>query len=106
MFNFDISMTLGPGQEMTLTLINHIPSLVVCFCQLSGRRLLSEISIVFTFSHAQAYVSIIDLALKLVQVILGPSLEQTTISWSPRYDIPSFVKIGLPVLEKKIFEHL
>ena len=28
----------------------------------------------------------------------------TTIGWSPRYYIPKFVKIGLPVLEK-IFEH-
>ena len=24
--------------------------------------------------------------------------------WSPQYYIPSFVEIGLPVLEKKIFE--
>ena len=28
------------------------------------------------------------------------------ISWSPRCYIPSFVKVGLPVLEKKIFEWL
>ena len=26
--------------------------------------------------------------------------------WSPRYYIPSFVEIGPPVLEKKIFERL
>ena len=32
------------------------------------------------------------------------SFEQTMIGWSPRCYIPSFVKIGPPVLEKKIFE--
>ena len=30
--------------------------------------------------------------------------EQTMISWSPRCYIPSFVEIGPPVPEKKIFE--
>ena len=40
-FHVHISITLGTGQEMTLTLItsNCIPSLVVCFCQLSGLRM-------------------------------------------------------------------
>ena len=76
-FYFDISMTLGPGQEMTFTLINHIPSLVVCFCQLSGLK----ISIVFTLSHVQAYVSRTDLAVNSIKVILGSPVEQTTQGW-------------------------
>ena len=45
-----------------------------------------------------------DLAIKLVKVIQGPSFEQTTMGWSPRYYIPGFVKIGPSVL-KKICEH-
>ena len=32
------------------------------------------------------------------------SFAQTTLGWSPRCYIPSFAEIGLPVLEKKIFE--
>ena len=32
------------------------------------------------------------------------SFEQTIIGWSPQCYIPSFMKIGLPVLEKKILE--
>ena len=31
-------------------------------------------------------------------------MEQTMMGRSPQCNIPSFVKIGLPVLEKKIFE--
>ena len=40
----------------------------------------------------------------LTKVTPGSSFEQTMMGWSPRCYIPSFVKIGLPVLEKKIFE--
>ena len=40
----------------------------------------------------------------LVKVTTGSSFEQTMITLSPRCYIPSFVEIGLPVLEKKIFE--
>ena len=32
------------------------------------------------------------------------SLEYTMMGWSPLSYIPSFVEIGLPVPEKKIFE--
>ena len=32
------------------------------------------------------------------------SFEQTMMGWIPRCYIPSFLKIGPPVLEKKIFE--
>ena len=38
------------------------------------------------------------------KVTPGSSFEQFMMGWSPRCYIPSFVKIGLPVLEKKIFE--
>ena len=34
----------------------------------------------------------------------GSSFEQTMMGWSPRCYIPSFMKIGLPVLEKKILK--
>ena len=34
----------------------------------------------------------------------GSSFEITMMGWTPRFYTPSFVKIGLPVLEKKIFE--
>ena len=61
-------------------------------------------SIIFTFSHVKAYVSKIDLAVKQVKVILGSSFYQTMVGCSPKCYIPSFVKIGLPVQEKKIFE--
>ena len=61
-------------------------------------------SIVFTFSHVKAYVPKIDIAVKYVKVILGSSFYQIMIGWSPRGYILSFMKIGLPVLEKKIFE--
>ena len=59
----------GQGQEMTLTEFNHIllsPPLVVCiyFFQVSGCNRFKTKSIVFTFSHAKAYVSKIDLAVK------------------------------------------
>ena len=43
-------------------------------------------------------------AIVSVKVTPGSSFEQTMMGWSPRCYIPSFVKIGLPVLEKKIFE--
>ena len=39
-----------------------------------------------------------------VKVTPGSLFEQTMMRWSPRCYIPSFVKIGPPVLEKKIFE--
>ena len=63
-----------------------------------------EKSIIFTFSHVKAYVYKIDLAVKYVKVILGSSFDQTVMGCSPKCFIPSFVKIGLPVHEKKIFE--
>ena len=65
--------------------------------------LVFKTSIVFTFSHGKAYVSKIDLAVKQVNVVLWASFDQTMMAWSLKYYIPSFVKIGLPVLEK-IFE--
>ena len=64
----------------------------------------SKISIIFTFSHVSAYISKIDLAVTQVKVMLGSSFYQTMMGCSPKCYIQSFVKIGLPVLEKKIFE--
>ena len=37
-------------------------------------------------------------------MILGSSFEHTMMGWRPQCYIPSFVEIGLPVPEKKIFE--
>ena len=34
----------------------------------------------------------------------GSPFEQIIMGWSPECCIPSFVEIGLPVLEEKIFE--
>ena len=34
----------------------------------------------------------------------GSSFEQTIMGWSPQCYVQSFVEIGQPVLEKKIFE--
>ena len=93
-------MTLGQCQEITLTLINYIPSLtpLVNF-QVSDCNS-TKISIVFAFSHEKPmYVSKIDIAIKKVKVILGSSSDQTMVGWSPRCYIPSFVEIGLSVLE-------
>ena len=45
-----------------------------------------------------------DLAVKQVKVTQRSSFEHTMMGWSPRCYIPSFVEIGLLVLEKKIFK--
>ena len=52
----------------------------------------------------QRSVTKFDLAVKYVKVTPGSSFEQTMMGLSPRCYIPSFVEIGLPVPEKKIFE--
>ena len=66
--------------------------------------ILSEKSTVFTFSYGKAYVTKFDLAVKKVKVTPGSSFAQFMMGWNPRCYIPSFVKIGPSVLEKKIFE--
>ena len=68
----------------------------------SQASIVSEKSTVFTFSYRK--VSKFDLVLKYVKVTPGSSFKQTMMGWSPRCYIPSFMKIGPPVLEKKIFE--
>ena len=45
-----------------------------------------------------------NLTVKKVKVTPGSSFLQTMMGRSPRCYIPSFVEIGPPVLEKKIFE--
>ena len=61
-------MTLGKGQEMTLTLISHtfIDSIGCLHLATfkSQAAIVSDISIVFAFSHVNAYFSEIDLAIK------------------------------------------
>ena len=84
--------------------------------------IVSEKSTFFTFSYRNVYESKrkamnrnwcnqkapydtkFDLVVKLVKVTPGSSLEQFTMDWSPHCYIPSFLKIGPPVLKKKIFE--
>ena len=91
-------MTLGQGQKIDSIGCLHLATFR------SQTATVSKISIVFAFSHVKAYVSKIDLAVKKVKVILWSSFDQTMMGWSPKCYIPSFAKIGLPVLEKKIFE--
>ena len=54
------------------------------------------------FSYKKAYLTKFDLAVKQVKVNPGSSFEQTMMSRSPHGYIPSFVKIGLLVPEKKV----
>ena len=61
-------MTLGQGQEMTLTLISHtfIDSIGCLHLATfkSQAAIVSNISIVFAFFHVNAYVSKIEIAIK------------------------------------------
>ena len=66
--------------------------------------IVSEKSTFLTFSYGKAQVTKFDLAIKYVKVNPGSSVEHTMMGWSPQCYIPSFVEIGLPVSEKKIFE--
>ena len=66
--------------------------------------IVSEKSTIFSFSYSKAFVSKVDLAVKYVKVTPMSSFEQFMMDWSPQCYIPSFVEIGLLVLEKKIFE--
>ena len=70
----------------------------------SQAAIVSEKSIVLTFSYKKVYVTKFDLAVNYVKVNLGSSFEQTMMGMSPRYYRPSFVAIELLVLEKKIFK--
>ena len=108
-FEFLYVHDLGPRSrndldlQYSLTFINSLRCLLLSTFR-SQAAIVSEKSTVFTFSHRKAYVTKFDLAVKWVKVTPGSSFEQTMIGWSPRCYIPSFVKIGLPVVEKKIFE--
>ena len=89
--------------QYSLTFINSLRCLLLPTFR-SLVAIVSEKSTVFTFSYRKASVSKFDLAVKKVKVTPGSSFEQTMMGWSPRCFIPSFVKIGPTVLEKKIFE--
>ena len=45
--------------------------------------IVSKVSIVFTSSNVQAYVTKTDIVIKLVKVNLEQSFEQTTMGWRP-----------------------
>ena len=84
------------------TFINSIRCLLLpTFRSLAA--ILSEKSTVFTFPHRNAYVTKFDVGVNQVKVNPGSSFIQTMMGWSPLCYIPSFVKIGPPVPEKKIF---
>ena len=70
----------------------------------SQALIVSEKSTIFTFSYRKAYVSKFDLAVKKVKVTPGSSFILTMMGRSPRCYIPNFVKIGQPVLEKKVLK--
>ena len=108
-FEFLYVHDLGPRSrndldlQYALTFINSLKCLLLSTFR-SLAAIISEKSNVFTFSHRKAYVTKFYLAVKYVKGTPGSSFEQTMIGWSPRCYIPSFVKIGPPVMEKKIFE--
>ena len=95
--------TLGQGQEMTLTFNTHIPSCAPTNFQVTGCYTFLKVHC-FHFSHRNAYVTKFDLGVNQVKVNPGSSFVQTMMGWSSRCYIPSFVKIGPPVPEKKIFK--
>ena len=70
--------------------------------------ILSEKPTVFIFSHRNACVTKFNLGVNQVKVNPGSPFIQTMMGWSPRYYIPSFVKIRPPVPEKifKGFYHI
>ena len=70
----------------------------------SQTAIISEKYIVFTFSCRKALVTKFGIVVKLVKVNPGSELEQTMMYQSPQCYIPSFVKFGPLVLEKKMFE--
>ena len=109
LFEFLYVHDLGPRSrnELDLQYLHTFTYSIRCLLLLTFRSLaaiVSEKSTVFTFSYRKALVTKFDLAVKSVKVTPGSSFEQTMMGWSPRCYIPSFVKIGLPFLEKKIFE--
>ena len=108
-FEFLYVHDLGPRSRNDLDLQYSLTFIKSFRCLLlptfrSLAAIVSEKSTVFPFSHRKAYVTKFDLAVKYVKVTPGSSFEQTMMGWSLRCYIPSFVKIGPPVLEKKIFE--
>ena len=75
-------MTLGHGQEITLTFNTNLPSFTQHLLTLrSQTAILFKKSTVFTFSYRKAYVTKFDLAVNYVKVTLGSSFEQTMMGW-------------------------
>ena len=88
-------MTLGQGQEMTLTLNTHFHLLNCLYLPTfrSQAKIVPEKSTVFTFPIEKP-VTKFDLAVKQVKVTPGSSFEQTMMGRSPQCYIPSFMEIG------------
>ena len=94
---------------MTFTFNTHIPSdaqLVVCIYQLLGHRLQCFLKnpLFSLFPIEKPKVTNFDLAVKYVKVTPGSSFEQVMMGRSPKCYIPSFMEIGPPFPERKIFE--
>ena len=107
--NFFYFHDLGPRSRNDLDLQYSHTFIIQIKCLLlpifrSMAAILSEKYTVFTFSHRNAYVTKFDLGVNMVMVNPGSSFIQTMMGWSPGCYILSFVKIGPPVPEKKIFE--
>ena len=94
-------MTLGQGQEMTLTFITHICSFFQLVSGSTGCKCFWKIN---SF-HRKAYVTKFNLARKIGQV--HPRVHHLYKLWLagvPDTIYQVFVGIGLPVPEKKIFK--
>ena len=108
-FEFLYVHDLGPRSRNDLDLqYSHIFIYSIRCLLLPNFRSLAAIvcekSTVFTFSYRKANVTKFDLAINKDKVTPGSSFEQFMMGLSPQCYILSFVKISLPVLEKKIFE--
>ena len=101
-FNLGLRSKYDLDLEYSIYFINsisylHLPTFG------SQAAIVSEKSTVITFSYRKAKVTKFDLAVKCVMVNTGSSFEQNIMGGSPSCFMPSFMEIGLLVLEK-IFE--
>ena len=65
-FNFDISMTLGPGQETTLTLLNRIPC---CLLLPTSGLLTSSFKLLLNFDSSMIFVQGQEMTLAIIKCI-------------------------------------
>ena len=95
-------MMFGRGHGNLITYIYSFSCISTNF-QVTGCNISTE-SITVAVFYIKTYVTKFDLAVKYVKVNPGASFEQTMMGWSPKRSIPSFMEIGPPIPEKKIFE--